>query len=83
MGNSRSRVAPIRTLRIIDSQTHVRLRNQHEMYHLRVKLQNIQAKHNEELARLASQQHNVRMKLYQLQRENGQRQLFKKSGKSM
>jgi hypothetical protein len=79
MGNSRSRVSPIRPLRVIDSQTHVRLRNQHELFQLRVKLRNIQAKHNEELSRLAFQQRNAKMVLYQLQHESGQRQLFKKS----
>ena len=78
MGNNGSRVAPARTLHILDSQTRARYQNQRELVQLRVKLGNIQIQRSDALSRLALERHEVRTKLHELQHENGQRQLLKK-----
>ncbi len=83
MGNSRSRVAPARTLRIIDSQTRARYQNQRELIQLRRKLADINVQHSDELSRLAFNRHDVRMTQHEIQHENRQRQLFKKLDQSM
>jgi hypothetical protein len=83
MGNRASRVAPVRTLHIIDSGTRARYQNQRELVQLRVKLRNIQVKKNDALSRLDFNRHEVKMKLHELKHEDEQRQFFKKLNKRM
>ncbi|CAF0720529.1 unnamed protein product [Rotaria sordida] len=78
MGNNRSRVTPVRPLKILDSQTRARYKNQQELIKLQVKLRQLKFQENEALSRLAFDQHDAKMKLHELRHESGQRQLFKK-----
>lgn len=78
MGNNRSRIAPARTLRIIDSQTRARYQNQRELIQLRRKLENINMKHTDAMSRIAVTQHDVKMKLHEQKHESSQKELSKK-----
>lgn len=77
MGNNRSRVAPTRTLRIIDSETRARYQNQREAIKCRRKLAGINAKHSDTMSRLAFNRYDVKAKLQELNHEIGQRDLAK------
>ena len=83
MGNRASRVAPARTIQIIDSGTRVRYQNQRELVQLRVKLRNIQIKQNDALTRLEFNRHEIKTKLHELKHEDEQRQFFKQLNKRM
>ena len=76
MGNNRSRVAPARTLRILDSETRARFKNQRESAQLRLRLQDIQTKHNEALSQMVLDQHEIKAKLREFRHESEQRKFF-------
>lgn len=76
MGNNRSRVAPSRTLRILDSETRARFKNQREGVQLRIRLQDIQSKHKEALSRLVLEQHEIKAQLREYKYEAEQRKFF-------
>ncbi|CAF2785732.1 unnamed protein product [Rotaria sp. Silwood2] len=81
MGNNRSRVTPSRPLKIFDTQTRARYKNQQELVQLHVKLRQINFQQNEALSRLAFEKHDAKMKLHELRHESGQRQFFRKLNK--
>jgi hypothetical protein len=83
MGNNRSRVAPARRFGMIDSHTRAQSQNQRELIQLRRKLVNINIKHSEAMARLASNRHDAKVTLHELQHETKQRQLLKSRDKRM
>ncbi|CAF3386689.1 unnamed protein product [Rotaria sp. Silwood1] len=81
IGHNGSRVTPSRPLKILDSQTRARYKNQQELVQLHVKLRKINFQKNEALCRLAFDQHDAKMKLHELQHESGQRRFFRKLNK--
>ncbi len=77
MGNNPSRVAPVHSLKIFDSQTRARYKNQREANQLRLKIRRLDVKQSEALSRLTFQQYDDKMKLHELQYDEAQRQLYK------
>jgi hypothetical protein len=78
MGNSRSRVAPSRPLKILDSQTRARYKNQHELTRLNDKIRQITFEKNTAVSRITCDQHDTKLQLHQMQHENEQRKFFKR-----
>ena len=83
MGNNHSRIAPTRTLHVIDSQSRARYQNQRELIHYRRKLNIINAKHGDNMARLALQRHDAKTALHQIQHHIAQKELAEKLEKRM
>jgi hypothetical protein len=77
MGNNPSRVAPVHSLKIFDSQTRARYKNQRESNQLRLRIRRLDVRENEVLSRLTYEQHDAKMKLHELQYDKAQRQLYK------
>jgi hypothetical protein len=78
MGNNRSRIAPVRSLRIIDSQTRTRFQNQRELIQFRRKINNINIKHSDEMSRLNFIRYDAKKQLQQIQHDISKKQLSKK-----
>ncbi|CAF1264168.1 unnamed protein product [Adineta steineri] len=78
MGNQSSRVAPAKSLHILDTQTRTRYKNQRENNNLRRKIRNIGIQHHDELTRLTYGEQDVKLKLHQLHYDRIQRDLYKK-----
>ena len=79
MGNSYSRVAPTRSVRILDSHTRARYQNQRETILFRRKLANITDEHGEALAQITSQRHEARTAMQAIRHEIKQKELAQKS----
>lgn len=78
MGNNRSRVVPTRSVKILDTHTRARYKNQQELVRFNAKVHDLNAEKNDNLSRLIFSQREVKMKLHELQHEGGQRKFFKK-----
>ena len=73
MGNSRSRVAPTRSLKILDSQTRARYQNQHELVRLHAQIRRINIQQNVVLSRLTAARLDIKTdakKLHHERQEN-------------
>lgn len=81
MGNNSSRVAPIRSVRILDSHTRARYQNQRELNLFRRKLVDITTEHGEALAHIAANRHEARTTWQEIHHEIKRRDLAKKTEK--
>ena len=79
MGNSYSRVAPTRSVRILDSHTRARYQNQRETILFRRKLANITNEHGQALAQIAVKRHDARRTMQEIRHEIKQKELAQKS----
>jgi hypothetical protein len=77
MGNKNSRVSPTKSLKIFDTQTRARYKNQRESNRLRLKVQDLEVQHYDELSRLAFNQQDLKMQLHELHYHKSQRDLYK------
>ena len=83
MGNSYSRVAPTRSVRILDSHTRARYLNQRENILFRRKLADISNEHGQALAQITASRHDARTTMQKIHHEIKQKELAEKSQRRM
>lgn len=81
MGNNSSRVAPTRSVRILDSHTRARYQNQRELIRFRRKLVDITTEHGEALAFIATNRHEARIARQEIYYDIKRRDLARKQEK--